>query len=258
MTDAPPAKLTDWQGQEWTSGCGRTAAHPNARFTAPASQCPSIDSQWENPTGVPVSAFVFGGRRADTIPLVFEPKSWLEGVYFAATIGSETTAAAVGAVGQVRRDPMAMLPFCGYNMGQYFQHWLKLGQQMQNQKAKIPKIFIVNWFRKDENGKFIWPGFGENARVLKWMFERVNGQGRGYQTFLGDVPRYQDLDWSGSSFSQDAFLAATRISSEAWVKEAQSHKAFFSKFEGSLPSEFMGLQEKLESNARQFQPLSLA
>ncbi len=250
MTDAPPARLTDWQGQEWTPGCGRSAAHPNARFTAPASQCPSVDPSWENPAGVPISAFVFGGRRADTIPLVFEPKSWLEGVYFAATIGSETTAAATGAVGQVRRDPMAMLPFCGYNMGHYFKHWVTLGQNLQKNGKSTPKIFIVNWFRKDSNGKFIWPGFGENARVLKWMFERVSGTANGKETFLGLVPAYKDLDWSGSTFSQESYLAATKLESDAWTREAQSHKEFFSKFNQSLPAEFIGLQEKLEANAR--------
>jgi phosphoenolpyruvate carboxykinase (GTP) len=255
MTETPPAKLTDWQGKEWTPGCGRNAAHPNARFTAPASQCPSIDENWQNPAGVPISAFVFGGRRADTIPLVFEPKSWTEGIYFAATIGSETTAAATGAVGQVRRDPMAMLPFCGYNMAQYFNHWLSLGKSLALKNAEtLPKIFIVNWFRKDENGRFIWPGFGDNARVLKWMFGRVQGETKSVSSnFLGLVPSFESLDWAGSQFDEKAFQAVMNVSGRSWVKEAQSHKEFFMQFGETLPSEFMGLQEKLEISARDFE-----
>ena len=254
MSEMPPANLTDWQGQKWTPGCGRLAAHPNARFTVPASQCPSIDPDWQNPAGVPLSAFVFGGRRADTIPLVFEPKCWTEGVYFAATIGSETTAAATGTIGQVRRDPMAMLPFCGYNMADYFQHWLSLGQKLLGQNSKLPKIFIVNWFRKNEAGKFVWPGFGDNARILKWMFGRIDGKEKAsISNFLGLLPSFKDLDWSGSTFSEKEFLAATQIHQQTWVKEAQSHKEFFQQFGGRLPSEFIGLQEKLESSAKQLE-----
>lgn len=250
LSENPPEKMLDWQGNPWTKGCGRPAAHPNARFTAPASQCPSSDVDWENPAGVPISAFVFGGRRADTIPLVFEPKTWTEGVYFAATIGSETTAAATGAIGQVRRDPMAMLPFCGYNMGNYFQHWLQMGQAVSAKNSKhLPKIFIVNWFRKNSDGKFIWPGFGDNARVLKWIFERVAGRTHSVDTFLGTMPTYQDLDWSGSNFTEAEFEAATYLDSQAWRKEAQLHKDFFNKFNNSLPKEFMGLQESLENRA---------
>jgi phosphoenolpyruvate carboxykinase (GTP) len=250
LSDQPPAgKVWSWQGQLWSKEQGKPAAHPNARFTAPASQCPSIDSEWQNPAGVPISAFVFGGRRADTIPLVFEPRNWTEGVYFAATIGSETTAASTGAVGQVRRDPMAMLPFCGYNMGQYFQHWLKMGEKVTG--TQLPKIFIVNWFRKNADGKFIWPGYGENARVLKWMFERVTGRTHSVETFLGTMPLYQDLDWSGSDFSEAQFQAATQLESHAWLKEADSHKEFFSKFKNSIPQQFLGLQEKLAMKARE-------
>lgn len=240
MTDTAPEKLTDWQGKEWTPGCGRTAAHPNARFTVAASQCPSADIDMENPAGVPISAFIFGGRRADTIPLVFQPKDWNTGVYFAATVGSETTAAATGAVGVVRRDPMAMLPFCGYNMGDYFKHWLK----MPNRTAKLPDIFIVNWFRKNEAGKFMWPGYGENMRVLKWMFERMEGKSSGIETPLGQMPQYKDLDWNGLEFSNEQFNAVMNIDTAQWTKEILSHKTFFQTLEQSVPTEFMNIQEK--------------
>lgn len=243
MTETPPAHLTDWQGQAWTPGCGRLAAHANARFTVPASQCPSVDSDFENAAGVPISAFIFGGRRADTIPLVFEPKNWTEGVYFASTIGSETTAAATGAVGVVRRDPMAMLPFAGYNMADYFQHWLGMAKKVKN----LPKIFIVNWFRKDENGKFIWPGYGENARVLKWICERVENQATGSQSLLGTAPRYEDLDWSGLNFSEEQYARLTSMPQEQWAKEIGSHREFFEKFGAKLPTEFMALQERLQN-----------
>lgn len=255
MTETQPAKLTDWQGKEWTPGCGRNAAHPNARFTAPASQCPSIDPDWQNPAGVPISAFIFGGRRADTIPLVFEPKSWTEGIYFAATIGSETTAAATGAVGQVRRDPMAMLPFCGYNMANYFNHWLQMGKKVEEKaNNNLPKIFIVNWFRKDDKGKFIWPGFGDNARVIKWMFGRMLGQTQStFQNFLGFVPQYNDLDWSGAKFEEGDFSRVMSLQPAAWQKETESHKVFFQQFGSTLPKEFMGLQETFAAKASELQ-----
>jgi phosphoenolpyruvate carboxykinase (GTP) len=234
MSEAPPAELTDWTGQKWTPGCGRLAAHPNARFTAPARNCPSIDKDWENPTGVPISGFLFGGRRADTIPLVFQPDSWEKGVYYAATIGSETTAAATGAVGVVRRDPMAMLPFCGYHVGDYFQHWLDVPRLAK----KLPAIFIVNWFRKDESGKFVWPGYGQNMRVLQWMFARVDGKSGGVKTPLGTMPRYEDLVWDGLAFSADQYSKATSLVKGQWEKELSGHEEFFRSVGEKLPAAF--------------------
>lgn len=240
MTETLPAKLTDWQGKEWTPNCGRPAAHPNARFTVSAKQCPSADSEMENPAGVPISAFIFGGRRADTIPLVFQAKDWENGVYFAATVGSETTAAATGAVGVVRRDPFAMLPFCGYNMGDYFQHWLN----MKNVAKNKPEIFIVNWFRKNTEGKFIWPGYGENMRVLKWMFGRLNKKAKAIETPLGYSPQYQDIDWKGLDFSNEKFNSVMHLNQDQWLKEIASHKSFFQTLVGRLPTEFVNLQEQ--------------
>jgi phosphoenolpyruvate carboxykinase (GTP) len=240
MTDTPPPELTDWRGEKWTPGCGRLAAHPNARFTAPAANCPSIDAGWENPAGVPISAFIFGGRRADTIPLVFQANSWDEGVYFAATVGSETTAAATGAVGVVRRDPMAMLPFCGYHIGHYFSHWLKIPSLAKS----LPSIFVVNWFRKDEAGKFIWPGYGQNMRVLKWIFERSEGKSGGEKNRLGTSPRFEDLDWSGSDFSAEQFEKAMRLEGEQWTKEFAGHDQFFSQLGGALPAAFTRIREE--------------
>lgn len=239
MTEHPPEKLTDWQGREWVPGCGRTAAHANARFTVAATQCPSADARMEDPAGVPISAFIFGGRRADTVPLVFQTKDWASGVYYAATVGSETTAAATGTVGVVRRDPMAMLPFCGYNIGDYFKHWLK----MPNRTAKSPEIFIVNWFRKGADGKFMWPGYGQNMRVLKWVFGRVDGTAKATDTLLGYMPEYHDIDWNGLDFSKEQFRNVMSIDSEKWKNEMQSHKKFFLTLERSLPNEFLRIQE---------------
>lgn len=246
MTDTPPAKLTDWQGNEWTPGNGKLAAHPNARFTVPASQCPSADENMENPAGVPIEAFIFGGRRADTIPLVSQAKDWNTGVYFASTVGSETTAAATGAVGVVRRDPMAMLPFCGYNIGHYFKHWLR----MPNRVAKSPEIFIVNWFRKNAEGQFMWPGYGDNMRILKWMFERIDGSAHAIETELGFAPQYRDIEWNGLDFSNDQFNAAMKIDNEKWQMELASHKEFFVNLKNSLPNEFINIQEMKAASFR--------
>ncbi len=235
MTDTAPSHLTDWTGQSWTPDCGRKAAHPNARFTVSTTQCPSLDEKWNDPAGVPITAMIFGGRRADTVPLVTMAESWESGVYMASSIGSETTAAATGAIGVVRRDPMAMLPFAGYNMGTYFQHWLNMPSKL----TKSPKIFLVNWFRKNEKGQFMWPGFGDNMRVLEWMLSCIQGTSFGEITPLGLSPRYSDLNWENLNMTPQQFSDLMSIDREQWMNELKLQQEFYSQFGETLPNEFM-------------------
>jgi phosphoenolpyruvate carboxykinase (GTP) len=249
LTETPPAHLIDWQGKDWTpadGAAGRKAAHPNSRFTMAATNNPAVDPNWNDPDGVPIDAFLFGGRRSTTVPLVSEARDWEEGVYMAATMGSETTAAITGQVGVVRRDPFAMLAFAGYNMSDYFQHWLSLGKKLMESGAELPKIYCVNWFRKDDAGQFVWPGFGENMRVLAWILERVDGKAKGKETIFGICPEYKDLHWYGLDFSAEQFNDVMSVSKPDWQAEVKLHSELFEQLKHRLPAELLATRGKIE------------
>jgi phosphoenolpyruvate carboxykinase (GTP) len=248
MTDEPPAHLTDWKGEDWTKESGTPAAHPNARFTAPAAQDPAIAENWEDPAGVPISAILFGGRRASVVPLVFQSFDWEHGVFLGSIMASETTAAAAGAVGNLRRDPFAMLPFCGYNMADYFAHWLEVGAA--GDPAKLPKIFYVNWFRKNADGKWLWPGYGENSRVLEWVFERVSGGGDAIETPIGHIPAPGAIDIEGTDVSKEDLEELLRVDRDEWRAEVPLIREHFAKFGDRLPPELLTAVDDLEQRLR--------
>jgi len=242
MTKEKPAHLIDWTNQDWTPDCGRTAAHANSRFAAPAVQCPTIDPEWQNPDGVPIDGIVFGGRRPTTMPLVYQAFNWSHGVYVGATMGSEMTAAAAGTIGKVRRDPMAMLPFCGYNMGAYFGHWLEMRRYLTN----LPRFFHVNWFRKDEDGSFLWPGYGENMRVLEWIFKRCNGAAAGYETQIGWTPAFEDFNIEGlDGFTKESYDKCMAFNRTEWKNELVSQGELFIDLYDHLPKELIFQRELL-------------
>jgi phosphoenolpyruvate carboxykinase (GTP) len=249
LTETPPAHLVDWQGKGWTpadGAAGRKAAHPNSRFTVAATNNPAVDPKWDDPEGVPIDAFLFGGRRSNTVPLVSEARDWVEGVYMAATLGSETTAAITGQIGVVRRDPFAMIAFAGYNMSDYFQHWLNIGKKLEADGAVLPKIYCVNWFRKDENGKFVWPGFGENMRVLSWILERAEGKAKGKETPFGICPEHGDMHWSGLDYSAEKFAKAIHVAIDDWKNELKLHTELFDRLGDRLPKELKETRAKIE------------
>jgi phosphoenolpyruvate carboxykinase (GTP) len=260
MTDEPPAHLVDWQGRDWTpeiarahaeGGKPRPAAHPNARFTVAATNNPVLDPQWDSTTGVAIDAFIFGGRRSTTVPLVTEARDWVEGVYMAATMGSETTAAAAGAQGVVRRDPFAMLPFMGYHMGDHFGHWIEMGEKLAALGAKLPHIFCVNWFRKGADGRFVWPGYGENMRVLEWMLRRIEGHAGAQEHLFGLTPRYEDLRWDGLAFTPEQFQAVTAIDRAAWQEELGLHEQLFAQLASRLPAELPATRSRIGQRLQQ-------
>ncbi len=245
MTDEKPANLTDWKNRPWTPESAEPSSHPNSRFTAPAGQCPVIDPAWEDPAGVPISAILFGGRRAKEVPLVAEAFDWTHGTFMGSTVSSETTAAATGAVGQIRRDPFAMLPFCGYNMGDYFAHWINTGKKAD--QSKLPKIFYVNWFRKDENGKFIWPGYGENIRVLEWIFNRLDGADIAVETPKGYLPKPGTINTEGLGLSEEKMAGLFDVNKETGVAEMESIRKYYDTFEGHVPKELYDTLDKIEA-----------